>query len=795
MGQYREPQSRLQLVIVGERGKGEAFLEHRKGDANKSQVPELWDENGDAFVYLFSRSGHGPSFKIPSIVLSSSQPLINLIHGEIHSGRRRGKSFDGRGSLSVEDATRNLAIRGPGTPPYTPKSNIIDNQSTSDGSAESIRSFADASREIHLYFPIPLTTTGPQLSQQDVQALVEVRNLFAFLTGQPLVGTRAYPTHFRIVLAVASLLKRFEFTNFDGSTYGEAATASFNFFLDDLRLADVSQSREKTIEGIILGERMRSTELYNECFAHAVGKYDAVKGIRSPLFNEISSNTRARLERAYLDLQQRQKSVDLRLINFDFPSLFAGIAASTSSEESKFVNFKAWRSNFMSMRKLIMSYYKDLHGQWPPKASSKKNNFVEGGLNRLVLKGLYADLCSLYDLLADRESLTTRSYDAPSDNEDTSTVDKTAAALRRLLSEYDRSSPPVQPPIPFDIPRVPTMATVEPNYPFLGPREQNVSSIRKLKDYETKLLIAKSHNLFADYKTPFLEMYRAFEEKEARGKNCTELADQRYGHWIFLYAVIQSLPMLVVDAPNLRFTQGVEYFLCEPPMGNAPWIEDAGQVKMSWYGIQGGQGVVSLPSDIVNYGVEGIYRRSHCWTVAETWISGGEADAHVPPIGDPLAGGEMLSPLAPPPGFDGDLNLRPATSEARGRRGRPGSSSGPGPATGRIDGVNLSPHGSSGDERRSRSRQSQRNSIALGLERLPIPDGHEAWNPTSSQEYRASSPSAPYGGRRNSSMGGSDGAGAIVGGGNSQEGSRKGSTFDDILGSLDQSAGGKGKKR
>jgi hypothetical protein len=742
-------------------------------------VPELWDENGDVFVYLFPRStGRGPSFRVPSIVLSSSQPLISLIHGEIYSGRKRS-------NLSIEDATRNLPIRAPGTPPYTPKSNPMDNQSSSDGSAESVRSFADVPREIHLYFPIPLTVVGPQLPPEDVQALVEVRNLFAFLTGQPLVGTRAFPTHFRVVLAIASLLKRFEFTNFDGSTYGEAASTSFGFFLDDLRLADVCQSREKTIEGIILGERMRSTELYNECFAHAVGKYDAVEDIKSPLFNEISPNTRARLERAHLDLQQRQKSVDVRLTNFDFPSLFAGIAASTSSEESKFVHFKAWRSNFMAMRKQIMSYYKDLHGQWPPKASSKKNNFVEGGLNRLVLKGLYADLCSLYDLLADREALTTRSYDAPTDEQETSTVDRTAAALRRVLSEYDRSSPPVQPPIPFDIPRIPTMATVEPNYPFLGPKEQNNSSTRKLKDYEIKLLLAKSHSLYADYKTPFLEMYQAFEEKEARGKNCSELADQRYGHWIFLYAVIQSLPMLAVDAPGLRFTQGVEYFLCEPPMGSAPWIEDAGQVKMAWYGIQGGQGVVSLPSDIVNHGVEGIYRRSHCWTIAETWISGGEADAPMPPAGDPLAGGELHSPLEPPPGFDGDLNLRPSS---RGRQGRRGSSAGPSPTAGRD----------SDSEWRSRSRQSQRSSIALGLERLPIPDGHEGWSPGAYQTGSGSGATSPAGyspGMRHSSRGGSDGSGARVESGNSQGGTKKGSTFDDILGSLDQQGGRKGKRK
>jgi len=125
------------------------------------------------------------------------------------------------------------------------------------------------------------------------------------------------------MLSVAALLRRHEYTNIDGSSYGEAASSSFSFYLDDFQLANVTQSREKTIEGVILGEAMRSTELYNEAFAHAVGKYSALVGLKTSLFNEISSNTRARLERASLDLSLRQKSIFVRLNDFYFPSLFA----------------------------------------------------------------------------------------------------------------------------------------------------------------------------------------------------------------------------------------------------------------------------------------------------------------------------------------------------------------------------------------------------------------------------------------------------------------------------------------
>jgi hypothetical protein len=637
--------------------------------------------------------GRTPSFKVPSLILSSSMQLTGLMQmdREVDGSETGGSS--GGASPAMEDA--------------------METQPSANGSAESVTSSGDAPKEYHLYFPISATVADPELSSQDVQSLVDVRNLFAFLTGQVLIATRTCPTVFQIFLAISSLLKNFEFTNFDGSSYGEAATASFSFFVDNLRLADVRDSREKTIEALILGECMRYPQLYNEAYTHAVGKYTALKSVNGALFNQISSVTRNRLERSHRDLSQRQASANLRLASFEIPSLFAGIAASTSLAESKYVRFKQWKNEYFSMRREVISYYKELYGQWPPKAS-KKNSFVEGGLNRLVLKGLYADLCDLYDLLVDREMVTTRGMQA-SDDQDNSAVDPTAAALRKLLAEFDRSYPPVLPPIPFDVPKIPTMATIDPKYPSLGPKNKNKLASRKLKPNERLLILMKSYNIGAGLgpTQPFIQMYKAFEEKESEGKNCLELTDMRYGHWIFLYSALQSLPLLAVDAPNLQYTDGVGYFLCQPSIGNPPWMEEGVAVRREWYGIAQSGGVVSLPSDIINHGVEGVYRRSHCWTMAEKWLAGSlnsvprssSLTSQPPP--------RSLSPLAPPPGFGGgELGLRPS---ARSGEARPRI---------RTQGVNPN------DDQRSRSRHSQRSSIAFGLERLSIPTGFESLSPS-----------------------------------------------------------------
>ncbi|PQE18700.1 choriogenin hminor protein [Rutstroemia sp. NJR-2017a BBW] len=686
---------------------------------NGEKVPELWEEYCDTFVHLFpDTTSRGPSFKVPSLVLSSSAPLYGLLVSSTSKRQNVPSGFDGSRSPSQT-----------GTPPETP----IEHSGGSDGTLDSTVSFPETAKDIHLYFPTDLSTDdSTKLTAQDTQKLVDVRNFFAFMTGQPLVATSSCPTIYYIFLAIAGLLQKFEFTNHDGSTYGEAASASFSFFCDEYHLADVRASREKTIEALILGERMRSTELYHEAF-------------------EISKNTQNRLERASLDLSQRHRSVDVRLTDFDFPALFSGAAASNTSAESKVARFKNWRTHYLAMRRHILSYYKIVYGQWPPKSKSK-NSFVEGGLNRQVLKQLYTDMCNLYDFMADREAITTRTMD--SEDQDATHAHPVHLAARKILSEFDRSSPPVLPPIPFDVPKVPTMATVEPGFPMLSPKDQHKASSRKLKEYELLLILAKSKNLDVDKKTPFMEMYKQFEERESKGKNVQELVDQRYGHWLMIYAVLQSLPMLVIDVENLRYSEGVEYFLCEPPLGNLPWMEDAAGVKMAWYGVQGGQGVVNLPSDIVQYGVEGVYRRSHCWSIAEKWISRAEAND---PIPEPLdAEDDSMSPLAPPPGFGTEFG-RP---NSRGRDSRRSSV-----ASGGLLGV----------DNRSSSRQSQRKSVMLGLEMLPIPSNVE-------HGWRTDSPSSP-----GSAMGrqtASPFRGSISGTDSRPTSSagRRESTFDDILG-------------
>ena len=718
-------------------------------------------------------------------MLSSSEKLAPQL-----GKRPRARDFDGRQSLAVEDAIRNMTLRGQTSPLLA-----VQDGTATDGSEELSRYSPDSlPKEIQLYFPVQLSSNGLEgrPTQRDIQALVDVRNLFAFLTGQPLVGTPQSPSRFDILLSISALLWKFNFRNFDGSTYGEAVSDSFSFYMSELNLGDVRESREKTIEGLILGERLKSAELYQEAFAHAVGKYDGVKEVNPNLFRSIPGSTVNKLERAFLDLQQRQDAVNRRLVDFTFPSIFSGIANSTSRLEAKYVNFKSWRSNFNSMRGFVRSYYKALHGQWPPKASSKKNPFVEGGLNRLVLKGLYNDLCGLYDLLVNRDDLTTRTIDQ-SDLPDDETGERpsgwifeklrsaTTAALRTLLREYDKSSPPVQPPIPFDTPIIPDMAALDPYFGRANGKDQQKLFSRKIKEGERAMLMTKSHNYGVSTKSRFLTEFLVFEEKEAQGKHCQELADMRYGHWIFLYATIQCLPMLVIDAPGVKHSDGVEYFLCEPPIGGLPWLAEGGGPRREWYGVGDSNTMVSMPSDVVEYGLEATYNRSHCWIVGQQWFTeqpSFNSSTVMPPPPPPQSAAIPLSPLAPPaPNFASF----PGLDDRNGRSRQRSCDSSPTPGTPAVT-----------TSESSGNRSAKRRSVAVGLNKLPIPASyalHDNMSPSYTPVSAGSSGISPAG--YNSAGGWSSGGERCM----SSNPGGSGSTFDDILKNMGHDDGKKKKKK
>ena len=579
-------------------------------------VQELWNEGGDCYIYLYAKgsSSSGASFKVYSSLFSSSAQLTRMAFddGESSDGAQRAVPWNVR-SASFRNATR-------GCPPHR----VHD------------------MREANLYLPPQLhirTSSTPTSSKskasrltdqvsQLLQERIDLRNLFAFLNGQSLVATEQKSSFFQIFMSIAALLKLYMFSSPDGSTFGEVARSSFDQYVDEIQLSDVRLSREKTIESIILSERMRSVSLYNEAFAHGVGKHDALLASKSPKLDLISGITQSRMHKAAMDLQRRTAGVRLILNDFEFPSLFQGIASSKTSEERRNgVRFEGWKDSFFTTRKFVLSMYQQRYGNWPPKASSKRNDLETSGLNRLVLRDVYDDMTPLYDMLVDRNALTTRTVDGI-DRDTTEKEESTIRALRSLLSEYDRSSPPVKPPMPFDLPMLPSLRSTRPDF-GTGDKKKDPKALgKKLKDSEIVDILRLSSNS-GTTPSPFLDAFVAWQRKQAHSCTIAQLVDQRIGQWLFMYVILQALPMLACDAPGIRWSRGVEYFLCEPPRSGVPWISSstslpvpsAGGIYVYHQSVQGG----GMLGDVAEHGIEGIYRRSHCWRMAEKWAAANPA--------------------------------------------------------------------------------------------------------------------------------------------------------------------------
>ncbi|KIW88427.1 uncharacterized protein Z519_10996 [Cladophialophora bantiana CBS 173.52] len=581
------------------------------------RVPELWNDRGDTVIYLYPpSSGKGPCFRVDSALLADSRSLVNLRMQSPTSPVDRNSDVPQMQTAFSEMAMSSRQIRPPPQESsiYRPMNFSVPSIITS------------LSQEKHVYLPLgfeaDVSQPGSELHGDDLELVVLYRNFFAFLTGGALIATPRQVTLFSIFMGISSILKRFSFSNIDGSTWGDVPYNSFSRYCDELRLADVRSSREKTIEAIVLGEHLKSWPLYNEGFCHAVSRLADIKSIKSPKYEKMSPATINRLERAQIDIEQRLLTVKSKLEDFDFPSMFAGIANSQTSTEAKLIRFKEWKTAFLDFRRFTMAYLRRRYGAWPPKASSKKNNFEESGLNRILLQELYKDFTDLYDILVDRSAITTRTVDMAPMADDAETNDQNETiqhALRRVESEYDRATPPVIPPIPFDTPLIPQFSNSF-NRRHVVISDKSAAQSKRLKENEINEVLLGAYNRESIVASTFIQDFFSYERQLGRGKTLDQVVDARCGQWLFMYAVLQALPMTVVDARDLRHTEGVEYFLCVAPRGGRPWMKEDQSTSRAWYNVASGGGYVSLPADLIDHSVEGIYRRSHCWTAATRWL-------------------------------------------------------------------------------------------------------------------------------------------------------------------------------
>lgn len=666
------------------------------------QVPDLWEPNGDTLVFLAPKGATNTKFTAPSFRISSSPLLFSALGQYIEDLQFSSRPQGRPGSPLAND---DLYLEVPGASSGTPVPSITLDQNPGSPVSDAGSSSGpdqqgqteDESLSYKLYYPAlelnpkPVVPTkgkkhkhsSSNASDDSLQHLVDARNLFAFLSYTFLVSTLHRETPFQIMEKVFKLLQGpispqlhpEDHSPMDVNVSRRISTAEghFLYFLDELKIDDIRNDDDAIVEALIMGERWKCQRLYREGFVHACGRWDDVKD--HPGCAYVSQVTKSRLDRASIDLHQiRLQNVATRLPNFDFPSVWVG--------DGRYPEFKPWKAGFDAMRKFTLSYYKNVYGSWPPKAGrhGKGGGFTEtGGLNRMVLKRLYADFCAVYDLLVDREWIhgdrirfeANYSSEGEEGKEQRSKEEHARTTMRKIMSDFDQSYVPVQPGIPFDQPRLPYIPPTPPSTADGLKKKKKKSSKprsqKKLKSDELTAVLKNSYN--NDASNPqdpneFVAAYEKLEHDFGSGRNLEDIIEARRGRWVFIYCVLQSLPMTVVDAVGCQYSDGVEYFLCENVKGSLPWERSqsakASRLSGIWgvtgqspYGNLGGAGASTsnlAGDDEVDY----TYRRSHCWDIAEDWRmvrgtaipeedsfdldgeSGGEEYIEYRPLDDPL---------------------------------------------------------------------------------------------------------------------------------------------------------------
>lgn len=181
------------------------FLVFWNNSADVAQVSELWTESGNLIVNLFPKSSkQGPSFRLPLSVISSSRHLMEICD----KVDMRKHSFEA--SNAIYD------MRGPdpawGREQFQSTAKFVESRSTSRSSSPSYTSQILMSSELYLLSPLVSDATPSEPAEAKTEVLINFRNLFAFLTGKPLVATSASPDAYAVLLNLSKLIEQFGFS-------------------------------------------------------------------------------------------------------------------------------------------------------------------------------------------------------------------------------------------------------------------------------------------------------------------------------------------------------------------------------------------------------------------------------------------------------------------------------------------------------------------------------------------------------------------------------------------------------
>lgn len=253
----------------------------------RSKDPELWFEDGDAFVHLYAKgqSLRGASFRVPFKALRQSNCAAMF-------------------SLCFVQAT-----------PSTDPRRLSNNFNTPVSGANMVELYIPAPEDAH--------------KQASYHWHVTSRNFFAFIFGKPLVGTNLGQT----LVECQSRLQLFRSGQVDNH-------ADFLSYADSQGYRDLVDCPEYALAWLYYAEHFKLRDVWIDAFAHVVGMYEDL--VNSREFALISPTTRALLTRAALENDIFLSRVQSSLNNFlesDLSSSFLGLSNDGRAHLDRFRTF------------------------------------------------------------------------------------------------------------------------------------------------------------------------------------------------------------------------------------------------------------------------------------------------------------------------------------------------------------------------------------------------------------------------------------------------------------------------
>lgn len=400
--------------------------------------------------------------------------------------------------------------------------------------------------------------------------------------------------------------------------------------------------------------KVRWEEAWRESFVHAAGLYGTGRGQAvmdsCADFKGLSPITRALLERASLETQLRVQAAEERLASFDFADMWpaplvtgssSGVALSSPAKETA-----------DRLQRFFVKHYRNVYGgRWPPAPAAHGNAPSRGTdeavwLTRTVTQALQKDFGALYDYLVNRdiiwdmsETRASRKWLMVSESGNKAfEADAPDLPITDILIEFDNRQrfphiPHPYPLVPESVPaqlQSPTSA-LSPTGPggsgsmsFLKRNRANTESENASQaggahrpgalERRVQLAYTESTNIYllgSDFsESELIKSFVKFEKTDRLGEVDPSLA--RRGRWVLIYGILQTLASVSVDAPGVRYREGVPYHL-SPQLKGAripPWSKKTGASKHA----VGGRGAQA------DY-IEAAHELSHCWTAPGTWTT------------------------------------------------------------------------------------------------------------------------------------------------------------------------------